>query len=185
MNTHIAINRCYSFLDERNMSFDGNWNIGHVILVFGFLSTSAGLLLNYLMFRRTYKIQRLDYLYRVTHDLFTNEEFRKFFYKIDYGHFQFNEEQIDSFKESEDERHMDALLFKYDLIASLVRSRILKSSDLNHVAFEISQVFQNASVQRYLSWLEDEYQKHGKIRQGVNDRPFGNARWLVEEIMEE
>ena len=166
---------------SQHMTFDPSISIGHVILACGFIATTIGLLLNVVALRRTLKVQRLDYLYRVTHDLFADSEFRRFFYQLDYGRFTFD---ADSFRESDAELHLDRLLYTYDLIGRLIRNGVVNVSDVSNVSFEISQICTNAEVRRYLDWLETEYKTHGRNSRNVRSRPFDNAQWLFERVCE-
>lgn len=161
------------------MKFNPEFNLSQLILFLGFVATTIGLFLTIRQMRRGAKVQRLDFLFRITNDLFTNSDFREFFYKIDYEQFTFDVARIDDFKHSPAERHLDALLYRYDLLARLVRSRVLNVSDIEFVAFEVVQVLKNVHVRKYLSWLELEFSKHSPIK----TRPHDDAQWLYEKLV--
>ena len=163
------------------MTFDPTFSIGHVIIACGFIATTIGLLMNALQLRRTTKVQRLDYLYRITHDLFADQDFRRFFYQLDYGRFKFDAE---SFRESDEELHLDRLLYTYDLVGRLIRNGVVELTDISNVSFEISQISSNPEVRLYLEWLETEYETHGKNSKPLRSRPFDNAQWLFEQVCE-
>jgi len=165
-------------------TFNNELSIGTVIIFLGFLATSIGLGLNFLQLRRTAKVQRNDFLFKVTNDLFTDSEFRKFFYKIDYEKFKFDSDNPNNFKETDDERHLDALLYRYDLLSRLVRTKILTLSDIEFAAFEIVQVMKNTEVNKYLTWLDNEFDTYGSATTEKRARAHDDLRLLFKQIGE-
>ena len=123
-----------------------------------------------------------NFLANITNDLFDDTDLRKFFYEIDYEKFSFSEGKLDEFKGSDQERHLDALLYRYNLLGRLVRMKVLRRTEIEFMFFEMTQVFKNAEVSKYLSWLEREYVQYGGIGKNTRKRPYDDARWLIEEL---
>ena len=164
------------------MTFNAEITVGHIIVFLGFLGTLIGLAMNFFQLRRTTTVQKNDFLFRVTNDLFTDSEFRKFFYLIDYEKFKFDSDNPHKFKGTDDERHIDALLYRYDLLARLVKSNIFRLRDIEFIAFEIIQVMKNKEVNKYLEWLDKEYEIYGSVNNEKRVRAHDDIRWLFEQL---
>lgn len=164
------------------MKLDLQLNIGHIISIVGFLATAIGLLVAVIQMRRNLMIHRADFIRSVTSDLFDDSELRKFFYEIDYEKFKFSKDDLSKFKGSDDERRLDALLYKYDTIAKMLRLKLVKNDDIEFLLFEFFQIMNNKQVLKYLEWLDSEYKKHGPVFSGNRKRPHDNARWLFDNI---
>lgn len=133
------------------MRFDPTITINAVVLGIGLILTAATLLLNFVQLRRNWRVQKAQFLANITNDLFDDTELRKFFYAIDYEKFSFSEAKIEEFKGSDNERHLDALLYRYNLLGRLVRMNILQRSEIEFILFEMAQVFKNSEVAKYVS----------------------------------
>src|SRR4051794_30752160 len=114
------------------MNFDWTVNIGTVVTAVGFAATVIGLILTAKQMARNGKTQRAQFILSVINNLFSDNEERKFFYKVDYEQFQFSRssEGLKVFKGSDDERHLDSLLYRYDSIGHMVRMKIIEMSDV-------------------------------------------------------
>ncbi len=157
-------------------------NTRDIVLSIGLLLTVVGLCANFVQLRRNWRVQKAQFLTNITNDLFDDNDLRKFFYKIDYDKFQFSETRLRKFKGSDDERHLDALLYRYNLLGRLVRMKLLDIKEIEFLIFEIAQVFKNTQVLKYIQWLETEYQKHGTLGTNQRTRPYDDARWLIETL---
>lgn len=162
------------------MTYDLTITAPSIALALGGLIAGVGLLVNFLQLRRNWRVQKAQFLASITKDLFEDNDLRRFFYEIDYEKFHFDEENLGAFKGSDSERHLDALLYRYNLIGRLVRMGVLDFNETEFLFFEIGQVFKNTDVAKYLRWLDIEYGKHGSIGQSTRKRPYDDARWLVE-----
>lgn len=133
---------------------------------------------------RNGKTQRAQFILNVIDDLFEDNESRRFFYKVDYGKFEFapTPEGLKAFKHSDDERHLDALLYRYDSIGRMIRMKIIQMADVEPFLFEIIQVLRNPAVCEYIKWLESEFDKFGTVGANRRARPHDDARWLVEQL---
>src|SRR5215210_7254383 len=74
-----------------------------------------------LTLRRNSRVQKAQFIANLSRDFFQDSDLRKFFYKIDYEKFRFDPTTVAEFKGSEDERHLDALLYQYNMVGRLVR----------------------------------------------------------------
>lgn len=156
--------------------------LGNLISFLGFIATAIGLFVAVKQMKRNFKIQKSNLILKITDELFEDSAQRQFFYKIDYERFKFDLDNLDSFKESDDERRLDSLLYKYDAISKVIRMKLIDIEDIEFLMFEIIQVLENKEVQKYISWLENEFENHGVITNNKRLRPHDDVRWLIEEL---
>jgi hypothetical protein len=149
-----------------------------IALLVGSVSAAVAVL----TLRRNSRVQKAEFVASLAKDFYDDSDLRKFYYKIDYEEFKFDLDKLDSFKGSEDERRLDALLFRYNMVGRLVRLRTISISDIEFMIFELVQVFKNAEVAKYISWLSDEYEKHGTYGTNKRLRPLDDAKWLLEQL---
>lgn len=159
------------------MNFDWTVNTGNVLTAVGFTATVIGLTLTGKQMARNGKTQRAQFILNVIDDLFSDNEDRKFFYKVDYEQFHFSPtpEGLKAFKGSDDERHLDSLLYRYDSIGRMIRMKIIQMSDVEPFLFEIIQVLRNPAVCEYISWLESEFERFGTVGGNKRARPHDDA----------
>lgn len=128
-----------------------------------------GLLLAYLQFRLSRKASEVTAeAARSSFVLEIHKWFRErpeevtFFYRLDYDArpdaFKFNAAE---FPHSDDERQLDALLYKLVFVGGLLRRGVLDREDVAWMTFIVSSVLGNVEVQRYLSWLQTPDQAPG------------------------
>ncbi|EMN7430270.1 hypothetical protein WB904_002798 [Vibrio parahaemolyticus] len=165
-----------------DLKFSSTVTIGNVLVFFSLLIATLGLLVNLVQLRRNYKVNKAQFLQSVVSDLFEDSEFRKFWYRVDYNQFHFNEKCVNEFIGSEDERHLDALLIKYNILCRYVRMGLLKKNEVEFLLFDIARAFHNPSVIAYISWLENEYKLYGNIGESKRNRPFDDLQWFIERI---
>ncbi len=166
------------------MIFDWTLNTGNLLTAVGFAGTIVSLSLTRKQMVRNGKTQRAQFVLNVIDKLFSDGDGRKFFYKVDYEKFQFSStpEGLKTFKGSDDERHLDALLYRYDSIGRMIRMNIIEMEDVEPFLFEIIQVLRNSAVRDYIAWLESEFEKFGAVGANRRARPHDDARWLVEQL---
>jgi hypothetical protein len=131
---------------------------------------------------RNSRVQKAQFIANLVKDLFQDGDLRKFYYKVDYEKFHFDPEKVSDFKESEDERHLDALLYHYNTVGRLVRLGVISQDDVEFLLFEIVQVFKNSEVEKYIAWLDSEFKKFGAYGYSQRRRPVDDARWLLEQV---
>lgn len=105
-----------------------------------------------------------------------NQSEIEFFYKLDYTKseksFHFDRE---TFAHSNDERHLDNLLYKLSFVGSLLKRDIISQSDLEWMRFLVEAILSNNEVCEYLTWLQNEDQV-------PNHSSFIDAIYLYEQL---
>jgi hypothetical protein len=132
-----------------------------------------------LALRLNSRVQKAQFVTNLTNDFFGDSDLQRFYYKVDYERFLFD---VAQFKGSEDERHLQALLYRYNMVGRLVRLGAIAVTDVEFLVFELVQVFKNSEVRRYLAWLNDEYEEYGGYGKNKRRRPFDDACWLLERL---
>ena len=143
-----------------------------------------GLLLAYFQFRLSRKANELTAeSSRSSFILEIHKWFREtpeevaFFYRLDYasrkGAFIFDPE---NFPHSDDERQLDAILYKLVFVGGLLRRGIVNQEDIAWMEFIVSAVLSNAEVQKYLTWLQTSNQVPGHSE-------FVDAVFLFTELV--
>jgi hypothetical protein len=89
------------------------------------------------------------------------------YYRIDYNKFQFD---IDKFPLSDDEPHVDRLIYFFDAVGWLVKMKALTMDEVSLLAYQAQRVLKNPEVSAYLDWLDEEYAKGGDAVQPT-ERP--------------
>jgi hypothetical protein len=156
--------------------WDPKIDLGNVLTGIGFLFTFATLLFAGLTLRKTARVQRAEYLLKLTERYFKNREVRAFYYALDWNTWTFDSNQLPLGKE---ERLLDALLYSFDEIGQVLRLGVLDKDQARIFAFQASRVLGNKQVKKYLSMLDADYKKEGL----GNAHP--DARYLVSEVIPE
>jgi hypothetical protein len=135
-------------------------------------SAILGLLINASQVRRSVLQEtqqtsslKAQLLLRIRDMLFEDSEERKFVYELDYQQFKFD---AHNFPGSDEERHVDSLLYKLVHIGYLLRVGLLKKEDLTPVRSIVGCIMHNAGVGSYLAWLkETQYAEHTSFQDAV------------------
>jgi hypothetical protein len=155
------------------------WNpevtFGDALTIVGFVFTILTLVFTALEIRRNTLAQRIKFLLDLTERYFSDTAVRKFFYKVDYRQFRFDE---DTFTGTDEERWLDSLLYTFDLIGFMVRTKAVRLDEVRIIAFQASRVLNNDEVKKYLLWLDEEH-----AREGQPERAHDDARYLIEKTM--
>ncbi len=140
-----------------------NWNpeltVDGIFAGIGLVLAGIGLMFAAVELRLSAKVQRAQFLMDVTQRYFGDESVRKFYYKVDYEKFEFDPA---SFIGSDDERHLDTLVYTFDTMERLVRMGVLSDDDIRIFAFQASRLFNNPQVAEYFKWLDNEYRNEGR-----------------------
>ena len=136
--------------------------LGNAILIlFGLL----GLLSIYLAYRQLksgQRAQQTQIAIQLHEDFFSAPELREFLYRLDYASgakvWKFNSK---SFPFSEEEKHLDLLLYKFSFIGTLVQNGDIRARDLLWLKVETAIVLENEQVLDYLEWLQSPTQIPG------------------------
>lgn len=145
-----------------------------------------GLLLAYLQFRLSRKANevtaesaRSSFVLEIHKWFREKPEEVTFFYRLDYASrqsaFRFN---ANEFPHSDDERQLDALLYKLVFVGGLLRRGVLDQKDIAWMNFIVSAILGNEEVQRYLVWLQTPDQVPGH-------NEFVDAIFLFMELLDE
>lgn len=155
------------------------WNpevtFGDILTVVGFAFTILSLIFAAREVRRNTLAQRTQFLLDFTERYFSDNDVRKFFYKIDYNKFQFD---LDEFICSDEERWLDSLLYTFDVIGRMVRTGAVTLDEVSIIAFQASRVLRSPEVEKYLRWLDKEHAQEGRPGAAHSD-----ARYLMQAIM--
>jgi hypothetical protein len=154
------------------------WNpdirIGDFLTLFGFALTATSLFFAGVGLRRNARLQRAQYLLNITDRFFGDNDVRRFFYRLNYNQFVFDQEK---FQHSDDERWLDSLLYTFDLIGRMVSMGILTINEVEIIAFQASRVLDNPEVKKYLDWLEPGY------KDIIGRRAHEDARLLADKLL--
>jgi hypothetical protein len=99
-----------------------------------------------------------------------DEKERAFFYRLDYSKsnnaFVFNPEE---FAHSEEERHLDTILYKLNHVGALLRGGVVAREDLTWIKFTVATTLRNKQVQMYLKWLKspDQVPDHSSFADAI------------------
>jgi hypothetical protein len=149
-------------------------DLGNILSGIGFLLTFATVLFAGLTLRKTVRVQRADFLLKLTERYFKSEEVRDFYYQLDWDQWRFSPDQ---FIASKEERLLDSLLYSFDEIGQVLRLGVLDETQARIFAFQASRVLDNEEVQKYLRMLDADYKG-----EGLNEA-HPDARYLVSRLI--
>lgn len=85
-----------------------------------------------------------------------------FFYRLDYESREFSFVfDPEKFPGSEDEYHLDSIIYKLVFVGGLVRRGVLELEDVSWMLFVVRTVLTNKQVLAYLTWLQSSDQVPG------------------------
>jgi hypothetical protein len=156
------------------------WNpkvdLGNILTGIGFLLTFVTVLFAWFTLRKTVRVQRADFLLKLTERYFKSEEVREFYYRLDWDDWTLSPDQFTSSKE---ERLLDSLLYSFDEIGQVLRLGVLDENQARIFAFQASRVLGNEQVQEYLRRLDTDYRSEGL------SLAHPDARYLVNRLIPE
>jgi len=151
-----------------------------VLTIIGLLLTFASVTFAARELRQSRQTSQSEFLFNILTWYLNDPGLREFFYKLDYNRWKFDK---NTFSGSEEEPHLDKMLYVFDLLERLIESKQISPNDLNIVSFEASRVLRNAQVERYLSWLDEAFREVGQLgpayaaaRRLGNRLQYGEAR---------
>jgi hypothetical protein len=133
-------------------------SVANILTITGILLTFASVTFAAVELRRSRRNSQAEFLFNIITWYLGDQALRNFFYKLDYNTWKFDEKK---FPGSRDEPNLDKMLFVFDLLERFVASENIALSDLSMIAFEASRVVHNPEVERYLTWLDEEYRQAG------------------------
>ena len=146
------------------MEFKVVITLGDLMTMAGLAAGSIGLFLTWISMRTGNRQKRAEFLVSMLQRFTSDDEMMTTYYQVEYGKFEYGEE----FHESEGEKSLDKLLRFYDTIGKLWEMGCITMEDVRFFAYEYLVVFQDESVGKYMSFLEDWFKKRG-----MSVRPFG------------
>lgn len=132
-----------------------------------------GLILNAIQIAWSTRQRRVKQVSDAFLKVYDDEELRDLYYRIEYGKFEYG----DHFHGSEDEKYLDKLLALLDTLAKLRRMKLLRPRDLDLIAYEFLQVYQDKSVQKYIAFLENWF-----AERKVKLKPYRHFCEVGEEL---
>jgi hypothetical protein len=156
-----------------NLQWDPTFKPGDILTAIGFLLTAVSVLFAGFTLRRTIKVQRGDFLLKLTERYFQDKALQDLYLKIDWGKSTFDPRNLGNDPE---ERLLDRLLYLFDEIGQLLRLGVLDKRQASIFAFQASRVFRNEKIREYLRILDSDYRGEGL------EVAHGDARYLVREL---
>ena len=157
------------------------WNnevtLGDIVTFLGVLFVGIALLFTTIEIRQNARTQKAGFLLDLTERYFRDDEMRKFFYRLDYGKWNFVEPGHEpgdepGFALSDEERWLDGSIYIFDIIGRMVKMRVITKKELEIISFQASRVLHNPEVEKYFIWLDNEYQKVGRPTPAHPDARF-------------
>ncbi len=142
--------------------FKNEVRLGDIISAASFSIAGAGLFLNWWQLRLGGRRKRAEFIVSVFNQFVTDSESSQALYDIEYDRLKYSER----FHESEDERHLDRLLYYFEKIAALYDLGTVSLKDLELVRYEFLRVYRNEAVKEYFVTL-DGLPKHLGVAGGT------------------
>ncbi|WP_157726321.1 hypothetical protein [Imhoffiella purpurea] len=95
------------------------------------------------------KTNRSKFIFDLTDSFIKDPLTRKFWYRLDYEDWKFD---LHSFRHSEEEQQIDALLYRFSVAGQLLKNRSLSHEDLRNVYPIARQFFANIEIRKYLKF---------------------------------
>jgi hypothetical protein len=109
--------------------------------------------LTFIQIRKGNKTQKATFFKELYMTLFSDSNIRDAYYKLEYGKFIYDTK----FHGSADEKSFDQLLSFIDLICELYYQNVITEKEMNFFKYEITRIFKNTNVTRYLEFLKGFY----------------------------
>jgi hypothetical protein len=142
----------------------------------GLSLTVFGLIFAGVQLRQNNIARRAEILLSIIDRYFSNQDERSFFYKLDYGQFVFDPKNFG--KGNAEETMLDSILYNLDVVGRMLRLGAISQEEVKVLVFEVHRIMMNSEVQKYLKWLESEYEHIG-----LDTVPFQDARYLSERLL--
>jgi hypothetical protein len=134
-------------------------SLANALTLVGIFLTFASVAFAGRQLRRSLHTSQADFLFKIITWYLDDPALRAFFYKLDYNQWKFDQR---TFSGSDEEPLIDKMLYVFDLLERLIQSKQISQADLSILTFEASRVLHNPQVERYLTWLDDEYRQVGR-----------------------
>jgi hypothetical protein len=151
--------------------------VGNIANMIAALAAATGLLLTAWTLRAGNFQRRVRIVSDALSSLYEDDHIREIYYKIDYSSFEYDPTK---FHGSEEERKLDHLLAKLNILAKQYEIGLIQTSDLEIMRYEYLMVHENEEVQKYLTHL-DGWFKTKKL----TTPPFHSFRQLGQVLREQ
>lgn len=141
------------------LAFNGELRFGDLISGIGLLAAACSLVFAGYQLRLNRRTSRMQFLLDITDRYFGDAELRAFYYQLDYNQWRFDP---DTLPLSPEEPHLDHLIYTFDLIEQLIGRGALSEDEVSILGFQALRVLNNPEVERYLEWLDGEYERCGR-----------------------
>lgn len=97
--------------------------------------------------RHNSKTNRSKFIFDLIDSFIKDTATQKFWYRLDYEDWKFD---LSSFRHSEEEQQIDALLYRFSVAGQLLKNRSLSHKDLKTIYPIARQFFTNIEIRKYL-----------------------------------
>jgi len=125
--------------------------------------------------RQNARTNRSKFILDLTGFALTDSSTRDFWYKLDYDDWIF---ELSTFRKSDEEKHIDSMLYKFSVIGQLLRNSSVKASDLNNIYPIVRQFFSNVQIREYLRFNMMDFWRVA----GHTDFHWPDAMYLFESL---
>jgi len=156
-----------------NFDWDPTVKLGDILTAAGFFLTFMSVFFAGFALRQNIRVQRGDFLLKLTERYFKDTAIRDLYYKIDWGEWIFDPRKLG---DDPEEQLLDRLLYLFDEIGQLFRLGVLDKHQAAIFAFQASRVLGNRGVREYLRLLDSDYQSEGL------ELAHPDAQYLVKKL---
>jgi hypothetical protein len=140
-------------------------NLADLLMIFISLAGLAGIIIAFWQLRIGQRAQRAQSAFEIFRELFSDPKQIEFFYRLDYtNHPEAWIFDSSSFPQSEEEQHLDRILYFFSFVGYLLRAKQIGKKDLGWLTSRLSRVMSNLHVAAYLEWLKQEMPNHTAFR---------------------
>ncbi|HSY74821.1 MAG TPA: hypothetical protein VK810_05070 [Dongiaceae bacterium] len=132
-------------------------SLGDIVAFLGFIVAAIGLFLTLRQLREDSKRKRAEFIVSVFNQYVTDPDTAQMFYLLEYDKFEYKP----SFHRSDEEKHLDKLLSYFEMIATLYDMGVVSRSDLELIKYQFVRVYENAEIQKYFQFLDNELSVSG------------------------
>jgi hypothetical protein len=153
--------------------FQFQYTISLADIINGFLLVVAtiGIFLTLYQIKQSNKTRRATFFKELYSTMYSDSDVTQGYYLIDHGKFKYS----DSFHHSDEEKPIDRLLTFIDLLCYLRKQDLITESEIRYFEYELTRVYQNKEIQRYLEVVQRSYQDFG-----CETPPFSSFVWYCE-----
>jgi len=150
--------------------------LGDLLTFAALLIASCGLFLNLFQTKRVFKQKRADYITDLHRQFTSDNDIMDVYYQIEYNRFHYD---AANFHGSPEEKALDKLLWLFEYIARIYILGNVTLDDLKFIAYHYIVVYQNESVKKYLSFLDEWFEQRG-----ISITPYQAFRDVAKELEE-